>query len=105
MPIFRLLSLTGLLMFTAAASASSLVATTDTLVGALSEVAQSSSDATSSLRDNKVVLDARDDAAAFVASQGQIRGVQLEAALAHIRQQVPALQGDDLQLASAILSL
>jgi uncharacterized protein (TIGR02448 family) len=74
------------------------------LVGALSEVAQSSSDATSSLRDNKVVLDARDDAAAFVASQGQIRGVQLEAAFAHIRQQVPALQGDDLQLASAILS-
>lgn len=105
MPTLRLLSLTGLLMFTAAASASSLIATTDTLVGALSNAAQSASDATSSLRDNKVVLDAHDDAAAFVASQGQIRGVQLEAAFAHIRQQVPALQGDDLQLASAILSL
>ena len=55
--------------------------------------------------DHKLLLAAHDDAAAFVASQGDIRGARLEAALQHIRQQVPTLQGDDMQLATAILSL
>ena len=58
-----------------------------------------------SFGDDKIVLAARDDAASFVASQGEIRGARLEAALQHIRQQAPQLQADDLQLAQAILTL
>ena len=49
---------------------------------------------------------ARDDAASFVASDGAIRSVRLEAALAHIRRHDAALAtADDLALAQAILSL
>src|SRR5690606_9410775 len=62
-------------------------------------------DATSSIGNDKVVLDARDDAASFVASGGETRGVQLEAALQHIREQLPELQATDMQLAEAILAL
>ncbi len=87
------------------ACASSLVATTDTLLGAVAASAEALSDATSSLRDSKVVRAARDDAASFVASAGAIRGVRLEAALAHIRGHAPELANTgDLQLAQAILN-
>ena len=105
MNTIRTLSLAALLVLAGTASATSLVVTTDAVVGALAASTEATSDASSSLSDNKVVLAARDDAAAFVASQGSIRGVQLEAALKHIRQQLPALERDDMQLASAILSL
>jgi uncharacterized protein (TIGR02448 family) len=55
--------------------------------------------------DDKVVLQARDDAASFVASQGRIRGAQLEAALRLLRERHPAArQASDLQLAQAILA-
>ena len=65
----------------------------------------SSSDATSSLsKDDKVIRAARDDAASFVASNGAIRGAQLEAALLQIREHAPQLQASDAQLAEAILS-
>ena len=91
---------------TGTACASSLVATTDTLGGALAGTAEGSSDATSSLRDMKQLRAARDDAASFVASAGAIRSVRLEAALAHIRRHDAALAtADDLALAQAILSL
>ncbi|MFB4391097.1 MULTISPECIES: DUF2388 domain-containing protein [unclassified Pseudomonas] len=53
--------------------------------------------------DRKVVLRARSDAAAFVASKGQIRGARLEAALESLRQANPALSVGDLELAEAIL--
>lgn len=53
--------------------------------------------------DQKLILNARDDAAAFVASQGRDRGVQLEAALQALRHQAPALTASDLELAQAIL--
>jgi uncharacterized protein (TIGR02448 family) len=105
MTFVRILSLGALLTLASAASASSFVVTTDSLVSGLAASADATSDISSSLRDSKVVLAARDDAASFVASQGSIRGVQLEAALQHIRQQAPQLQADDLQLAQAILSL
>ncbi len=56
--------------------------------------------------DNKVVLQARDDAASFVASDGRIRGVQLEAALRHLREHnAGAQRASDMQLAQAILAL
>ena len=105
MTAFRVLSAVALLALATSASASSFVATTDAVGGALVGTSDASSDATSSLRDDKVVLAARDDAASFVASQGAIRGVRLEAALGHIRQHNPSLAADDLQLAQAILSL
>ncbi|WP_439886996.1 DUF2388 domain-containing protein [Pseudomonas sp. MBLB4123] len=105
MTAFHLLCATALLTLAASATASSFVGTTDAIGNSLAGTAEASSDATSSLRDDKVVLAARDDAASFVASQGAIRGVRLEAALKHIRQHNPDLRADDLQLARVILSL
>ncbi|WP_212629528.1 DUF2388 domain-containing protein [Pseudomonas sp. KB-10] len=88
------------------ANASSLVATTDTLGGALAGTAEGTSDATSSLRDMKQLRAARDDAASFVASEGAIRSARLEAALLLIRSHDAQLaKADDLALAQAILSL
>jgi uncharacterized protein (TIGR02448 family) len=56
--------------------------------------------------DDKVVLQARDDAASFVASDGRIRGVQLEVALRHLRERnADARRATDMQLAQAILAL
>lgn len=55
--------------------------------------------------DDKVVIQARDDAAGFVASAGRIRGAQLEAAMRHLRERVPAArEASDMQLAQAILA-
>jgi uncharacterized protein (TIGR02448 family) len=55
--------------------------------------------------DDKVVLQARDDAAAFVASDGRLRGAQLEAALRVLRERDSAARkASDLQLAQAILA-
>jgi len=87
------------------ASATSFIATTDALGRATVAITDAVSDLLSSLNDDKIVRAARDDAASFVASAGDLRGVQLEAALKHIRQQAPQLQANDLQLAEAILAL
>jgi uncharacterized protein (TIGR02448 family) len=64
-----------------------------------------SSAGSSSSDDDKVVVDAREDAAAFVATDGAIRGVRLEAALLHLRE-TGAAQRDasDMQLAQALLA-
>lgn len=53
--------------------------------------------------DRKLVLEARDDAAAFVASDGQIRGARLQAALSALHVRDPSQSVDDLELARAIL--
>jgi uncharacterized protein (TIGR02448 family) len=53
--------------------------------------------------DNKLILAAQDDAAAFIASDGQLRGAQLESALMYLRQTQPKLRASDLELAQAIL--
>lgn len=67
--------------------------------------ASSAGSSGSSSGDDKVVLQARDDAASFVASDGRIRGAQLEAALRTLRERDPgARQASDLQLAQAILT-
>jgi uncharacterized protein (TIGR02448 family) len=58
---------------------------------------------TSAPFDPKLLLAARDDAAAFVASDGQMRGARLESALAYLRQSQPKLHASDLELAQAIL--
>ncbi|MCP1473752.1 uncharacterized protein (TIGR02448 family) [Pseudomonas sp. EB276 TE3739] len=101
----RLLSAAALLAVAANASATSFIVTTDSIVGALKASSDATSDVTSSFRDDKIVLAARDDAASFVASEGDIRGVKLESALDHIRHQVPQLNATDAQLAQAILTL
>lgn len=55
--------------------------------------------------DDKVVLQARSDAAGFVASAGQIRSARLEAALRLLRERsVDARRASDMQLAQAILA-
>ena len=99
------LTAAALLALAANASATSFVGTTDATVGAIGATSEATSDISSSFSDDKIVLAARDDAASFVASQGEIRGARLEAALQHIRQQAPQLRADDLQLAQAILVL
>lgn len=55
-----------------------------------------------SLREQKLLIAARDDAAAFVASHGAITGARLEAALQLLRPRHP--NASDTQLAVAILA-
>jgi uncharacterized protein (TIGR02448 family) len=86
---------------TTAAMAGSFAATS-----AGSSAAGSSASSHSSSGNDKVVLQARDDAASFVASDGRIRGAQLEAALRHLREHnAGARLASDMQLAQAILAL
>lgn len=64
-----------------------------------------SSAGSSSSDDDKIVLDAREDAAAFVASDGVIRGARLEAALLHVRERdASQRQASDLALARTLLA-
>jgi uncharacterized protein (TIGR02448 family) len=72
--------------------------------GASSAGSSASSDSSSG--SDKVVLQARDDAASFVASDGRLRGVRLEAALQQLREHDQAARrASDMQLAQAILAL
>ncbi len=84
------------------ACATLFVLTTDALVNTVKGTADFTS---SSFNDDKVVREAKDDAASFVATQGVIRGAYLEAALLHIRGKRPDLQVNDMQLAQAILAI
>ena len=71
-----------------------------------SAAGSSASSQSTTPNDDKVVLLARDDAASFVATDGRIRGAQLEAALRHLRaHDAGAQRATDLQLAQAILAL
>lgn len=100
-----LLLATALLLASGIAQARSVEATSDMLVRALDRSLDFTSDTTTSIRDMKVVVAARDDAASFVASNGAIRGAQLEAALGAIRERLPeARDASDLALAEAILA-
>lgn len=90
----------------ASAQGQTLVATSNIIVRALDRSLDFTSDTTTSIRDMKLVVEARDDAASFVASQGEIRGARLEAALGALRKRVPeARVASDLELAEAILAL
>ena len=83
------------------ALASSFAGTTG---GASSAGSSASSNSTSGK--DKIVLQARDDAASFVASEGRIRGAQLEAAMRHLRERdADARRASDMDLARAILAL
>ena len=75
--------------------------------GSFASSASSAGSATSGSTsgDNKVVVQARADAAAFVASDGGIRGARLQAALRLLRERrADARQATDMQLAQAILA-
>lgn len=58
---------------------------------------------TSAPFDHKLIAAAHDDAAAFVASDGLLRGAQLESALDYLHRTQPKLHVSDLELAQAIL--
>ncbi len=96
----------GLFLLADAAQAQTVVATSNIIVRAFGRSIDFTSDTTTSIRDAKVVLEARDDAASYVASQGNIRGAQLEAAFNALRERVPqARAASDQDLAEAILAL
>lgn len=92
-------------LVTGTAFAGSITGTIDAIGASLVNAVEGTSDITSNLGDDKLVRDARDDAARFVASNGEARGAQLEAALKHIRSERPGIEASDVQLASAILAL
>lgn len=105
----RVLGASGLLAFSAVVSANSFVEFTDVLHAYLAtsvevSTVEGTTGASAALAEDKRIVDARDDAASFVATGGEIRGVQLEAALEYLRAQ-PAAQGrTDLELAQAIVA-
>ena len=101
----RLIGAVALLACASSAFATSFVVTTDMTVRATGSTSDATSDISNSFKDDKIVREARDDAASFVASQGDIRGAKLESAFLHIRSQMPTLQASDAQLAQAILAL
>jgi len=92
---------------TASIQAQTLVASSNVIIHAFQRSFDFTSDTTStSVRDMKVVHAARDDAASFVASAGDIRGAELEAAFATLRERLPeARSASDRELAEAILAL
>ena len=96
----------GLLLLADLAQAHTLVATSNIIINATQRTLDFTSDTTTSIRDSKIVREAHDDAASFVASDGEIRGAQLEAAFDTLRTRVPeARDASDQVLAEAILAL
>ena len=99
------LSLVILMLACSGAQARSLAGTSDMLLRATDRSLNFTSDTTTSIRDMKLIQAARDDAASFIASDGAIRTVQLEAALQSLREQLPeAREATDSALAQAILA-
>ncbi len=96
----------GLLLLADVTQAHTLVATSNILINATRRSLDFTSDTTTSIRDSKIVREAHDDAASFVASEGEIRGAHLEAAINILRTRVPeARDASDQALAEAILAL
>ncbi|MGY0798917.1 DUF2388 domain-containing protein [Lysobacter sp. A286] len=98
----RLLCVLLLASASSIASASSFYTLSEAISGAIGGTSATSSSA----GDDKIVIAARDDAASFVATDGDIRGVHLEAAFVLLRGQLQqARDASDLELARAILAL
>jgi uncharacterized protein (TIGR02448 family) len=96
----------GLLLLAGGVQARTLEATSNMIIRATQRTLDFTSDTTTSIRDSKIVREAHDDAASFVASDGNIRGAHLEAALNTLRTRVPeARDASDQVLAEAILAL
>jgi len=75
----------------------------DVTTAAVVRTSYVSSQLTSAPFDNKLIAEAREDAAGFVASEGQLVAARLQAALSRLRQEHPELAASDLELAEAIL--
>lgn len=75
----------------------------DTTVQSLVMTGYVTSKVTTAPFDRKLIVAAQDDAAAFIATGGELRGAQLESALMALRQAQPKLSASDLELAQAIL--
>lgn len=102
----RLTLTCALLACVAAGPAFAGASTAGSSAGAATSGAGSSASSKTTSPDEKIVRQARDDAASFVATDGRIRGAQLEAALRYLREHNAAAQrASDLQLAQAILAL
>ncbi|MCO8171051.1 DUF2388 domain-containing protein [Pseudomonas sp. 21LCFQ02] len=99
MRLLKLLSLSLLASLTYSTSAQAFDVTTQGVVVS----GYVTSKVTSAPFDNKLILAAHDDAAAFVATDGQLRGAQLESALHQLRKSQAKLHASDLELAEAIL--
>ena len=84
-------------------SAGSFTGTIDAIGASLVNTVEGTSDITSNLGDDKLVINAKDDAARFVASHGTKRGPWLETALRWLHEQHPQIAASDLELAEAIL--
>jgi uncharacterized protein (TIGR02448 family) len=96
----------ALALLTGHAQAQTLVASSNVIIRALDRSLNFTSDVTSRISDMKVVAEARDEAASFVASAGEIRGARLEAALLALRSEfADAREASDQTLAEAILAL
>lgn len=66
-----------------------------------SKLSEASSDASNDRK--RVLVYARDDAAAFIATEGKYRGAYLEAALGWVREQGATGASSDIELAHQIL--
>ncbi|MFJ5300672.1 DUF2388 domain-containing protein [Pseudomonas sp. NPDC088368] len=96
----------GLLLLTDMAQAQTLKATSNIVVRALGRSVDFTSDTTSSVRNWKLIVEAQDDAASYVASNGNIHGARLDAAFVTLRERLPeARTASDQDLAEAILAL
>jgi uncharacterized protein (TIGR02448 family) len=104
--MIRLILICALLAYFVVAPAAFAGAASSAGTAAVGVGTSASSHTTSPGKSNKVVLQARDDAASFVASEGRIRGAQLEAALRYLRERnADARRASDMQLAQAILAM
>lgn len=90
-------------VFAATISVSTPALALDVTTQSLVKTGYATSQVTTGPFDSKLITAAQDDAAVFVATDGQLRGARLQAALAYIRQSRPKLHADDLELAQAIL--
>ncbi len=96
----------GLLLLAGVAEAQTVKATSNIVVRAFGRSIDFTSDTTTSVRDSKIVQQARDDAASYVASNGDIHAAQLDAAFDTLRAHLPeARNASDQDLAEAILAL
>ena len=100
----RIAPLVALALLCSAASFAQASSFAGTSAGASSGGSSASSNSTSG--NDKVVREAREDAAGFVASDGRVRSARLEAALRVLRERdAQARQASDLELARTILAL
>ena len=96
----------GLCLLAGVAQAQTVVQTSNIIVNAFGRTIDFTSDTTTSIRDSKVVIQAKDDSASYVATGGDIHGSQLDAAFDTLRARVPeARDASDQVLAEAILAL